>query len=909
MRLLVVLWTALVLAAFSFAGCENGGAAPPPEAKLFADPEVCDVPCEVVLDSSLTDSGGKTLTFTWDLGDGPIPGDARLLHTFETAGTYEVTITVSDGSGTTTDTVGVRAEPQPKTSATIDETGGTASQGAAQITVPAEVAPEPVVVELTELPSMQADAERLLRIGQFTALGSAYQVSTPLKTSIAIDIAVTDSEAVGKAPEDLAWLVRYVARPVPRPDDPDILSRAPLASYGLVPVTQVDEDGTVHGEIFGRKRFQLVTLAEPMIVDSFEVEAATPAAKSSTATKAPNVPLVITVFNEVLDPGWEAVGAVIHSAIDEIYKVLVGQKHFVPPSGTLTIIVGEMKNPKYKGYVMVNDFNTIYLNYTMFDSDKISKVLAHEFFHLIQNYGSNQASRSGQTRQRDPWFKEGTAEWACDEVFDDSLDYYHATTWRRFEVPLNQEGYKDANEYRTVGFWKWAESVESDIISNVIADKFLLTHKFSGPNSIIENSIATDYLTSLMTIWQDVDFLQYTHAARYQKDFDTGENRKGELWDGEPYLGPPKKVYADPSKLGEIEAGIAGDSEDNPLTIPFNLKQHLTADVHRVGSPNLEGDLHIRLPNTGSAPIEAEILILDRETGEVEDVMIAPNLANGPVDFVSKDFDSDKEAVLLIVDPRWGYDSADKPIKGDVEYWIADPCGPIPPGGVEVSTTDDLIAAAKNPGTIIKLAPGEYAPPIGSWDTDQYGPFDANLLLENITLIGAGEGATTLVLQGGDLAALYGYKNTTLRNLTVDALSGSQVASLDHRDLTMCNVTFNFSSSAAWGIILNPWHGGSTSFNMYESSMIHPPGGTRGSGVFLQTCSSPDAVNLSATIKESEFSGWYVAVEYYTGYGSCGSISVDTDCLGFSGNTWNVLESYCPAEGEPCQGIDHCPNP
>ena len=891
-----------------FAGCSSQETEPPSVAP-FADPEVCDVPCEVVLDSGLTDSDGKTLTFTWDLGAGPIPGDARLLHTFESAGTYEVTVTVSDGSQSTSDSVTVRAEPQPKTSATIDKRGGAVSQGAAQVTVPAEVAPEPVPFELTELPSMQADAERLLRIGQFTALGSAYQVSTPLKTGTAIDIAVTDSEAMGKAPEDLAWLIRYVTRPVSRPDDPDILSRAPLASYGLVPVTRVDEDGTVHGEIFGRKRLQLVTLAEPMIIDSFEVEAAAPAGKSYGATKAPNAPLVITVFNEVPPPGWEAIGAVIHWAIDEIYRVLVGQKHFVPPKGTLTIIVGEMKDPRYKGYVTVNDFNTIHLNYTMFDSDKISKVLAHEFFHLIQNYGSNQTSLSGQTRQRDSWFKEGTAEWACDEVFDDSQDYYHATKWKRFEVPLNQEGYKDANEYQTVGFWKWAESEQQDVINNVIAEKFLLTHRFSSGNSIVENSVATDYLTSLLTTWPEVDFLEFTHAARYQKEFDKGENRGGELWDKEPYLGPPKEVYADDSKRGVIEPGVAGDSEDNPLTIPFNLKQYLTADVHRVGSPNLDGDLHIRLPNTGSAALQAEILIVNRETGEVEDVKIAPNLANGPVDFVLKDFDSDREAVLLIVDPRWDYDSADTPIKGDVEYWVQDPCGPIPPGGVEVSTTDDLIAAAKNPGTIIKLAPGEYAPPIGSWDTDQYGPFDANLLLENITLIGAGEGATTLVLQGGDLAALYGYKNTTLRNLTIDAVSGSQVASLDHRNLTICNVTFNFSSNHAWGIILNPWHGGSTSFNMYESSLIHPPGGTRGSGVFLQTCSSPDAVNLSATIKESLLSGWYVAVEYYTGYGSCGSISVDTDCSGFSGNTWNVLESYCPAEGEPCEGIDHCPNP
>jgi hypothetical protein len=34
------------------ASCE-GEASAPPAAELFADPEVCNVPCEVVLDSSL----------------------------------------------------------------------------------------------------------------------------------------------------------------------------------------------------------------------------------------------------------------------------------------------------------------------------------------------------------------------------------------------------------------------------------------------------------------------------------------------------------------------------------------------------------------------------------------------------------------------------------------------------------------------------------------------------------------------------------------------------------------------------------------------------------------------------------------------------------------------------------------
>ena len=144
-----------------FAGCESEGSAPP-AADLFADPEVCDVPCEVVLDSGLEPSEGKLLTFTWDLGEGPVPGDARLLHRFEEVGSYTVTVTASDGQSSTTDTTTVLVEAQPKASGTIDETGGSVSQGACTVTVPEGVAPEALTLEVTELPSMQLTAERAI---------------------------------------------------------------------------------------------------------------------------------------------------------------------------------------------------------------------------------------------------------------------------------------------------------------------------------------------------------------------------------------------------------------------------------------------------------------------------------------------------------------------------------------------------------------------------------------------------------------------------------------------------------------------------------------------------------------------------------------------------------------------------
>ncbi len=925
MRLLVVLWTTLLLAAFSFPGCENGGVAPPPAPELFADPAVCDVPCEVVLDSGIVDAGDKSLTFTWDVGGGPTPGDLRLLHTFEVAGNYEISVTVSDGTQATTDRVTVLAKPQPKTSATVDGSGGVVSLGAAKVTVPADVAPEAVIVELTQLPSMQMDADRVLRVGQFTALDSAYQVSTPLKTATAIDIAVTDSEAVGKDPADLAWLVRWVAQPITRDGPSESTSRASLADYGLVPVSRVDEDGTVHGKIFGRQRFQLVTLAEPMHIASFEIDVAVPATESSiesgVTAKALTLPLVVIVaFNEIPDIGREAFEAVVKEGVEKSHEILVTKKGFTGPQGILTVIVGWMKNPSFKGLVLTYDHQTIRLNYEMNDSDKIQKTVAHEFFHLIQNLNCNQVSLALQNRQRDAWFMEGTADWAGDEVFNESLDFYHATEWRRFEVPLNQEGYGDSNEYQTVGFWKWAESETPDIILHTVEDRRVLTHESTadGQVSIVENDTVTNYLPSFKKLWPDVDFMEYTYAARYSKDFDTDEIHEDELWWTDPYLGPPKKVYLDPSKEGVIEAGVAGDSEDNPLAMTFNLTQHLTADVLKIGSPNLEGALHLRFPNTPNAPLQARALMLDRATGDVEDVSLIDDLQYGPEDVVFADFNSDKEAVILIVDARWEYDADDTPITGEIEAWIADPCGSTPPHDIEVSTEAELQNALLTmpAGSVIKVAAGSYSPPAISWPVNDkgYDTLEAVVLVRDLTLIGAGEEQTTIYVSGGAPdGQFFTWNNATLRDLTVEVLREGTFFSLNAGNITMCNVSVNYLADPGAGYLYAPLTSGTVTLNLYETSITRAAGSTwRNTGVSINACGDhlTYSPNIVANINESHIAGWTWGVIYETGtLSSCQwTTTVNTDCKGFSNELFNVMESRHTSDTE---GTTHerCPKP
>jgi len=905
MRFLVRSWLFVSASFVLFHGCGNDGGGGVPSPEIFADPAVCDVPCEVLVDSGVETRAGDGLTFTWDVGDGPMEGDARLLHTFDAAGTHAITVTVSKGSTSTTDTVTVLAEAQPKTSGDVDVSGGSVSHGPCTVTVPVGIAPESFPIELTELPSMQVAGARRLGEGLFTALGSAFEVGTPAKSAVAFDIAVRDAEAAGADVGELAWLARLISRPVPLPDATEPPpSLAPVASYVLAPVTRVDGDGTAHGDIYGRSRVQLVRLSKPLDIQSSSVDAAL-ALKQSIGLL-----VVVSVHDPPTSLSKQQYVDAILEGVKRSHDFLVNQKSFLWLQPSVHVYVVKSANGVV-GEVPRHSSNTILMGNALGSAAHVKKVIAHEFFHLIQNWHSNKATRNS-TKEKDAWFAEGTACWAMDEVYNDTQAFYHATPTGRFQYPLVKEATRATAKdgYQTVAFWKWAEIHNAEIVRAVLQDRFAKSHNIIGSSAIIENTVVSDYLSSFKALWPDVDrleFLEFAYASLYEKDYDKEERRPDELWSNaapRPRLGPPKDVV--PSFNVTLKAG-AGDSEANAPNAAFKVQPHLSAELIEIQSEALEGKLHVRFPQ-GAEPLDARVFVIDKASKELRDSYDIWDLSKKHPD-VTVSFDPDKLAMVLLVDPQWSYPSSTNPTTGKIKAWVDSPCGPLPSNVIDVSDDDELYAALTTApaGSVVLMAPGTYTPPIRLWDTDQYGPFNANLLLENITLIGAGEGATTLVLQGGDLAALYGYKNATLRNLTVDALPGSQVAALDHRNLTICDVTFNFSSTHAWGIILNPWHGGSTSVGLYNTVLSHPVGGTRGTGLFLQTCSSPDTVNLSATIQDSQISGWYEGVLYNTGYGSCGSVSLNTDCEGFSNNEWNVNEANCPAEGVPCTANEQCP--
>jgi len=78
----------------------------PPSADATATPASGEAPHNTQLMANATDPEGNPLSYIWDFGDGsPVSTVANPLHTYNAPGTYEATVTVSDGEFTVTSMV------------------------------------------------------------------------------------------------------------------------------------------------------------------------------------------------------------------------------------------------------------------------------------------------------------------------------------------------------------------------------------------------------------------------------------------------------------------------------------------------------------------------------------------------------------------------------------------------------------------------------------------------------------------------------------------------------------------------------------------------------------------------------------------------------------------------------------
>jgi len=900
MRVPLGLWFPLLLLGAWFPGCGNGGSGESelPSAEAFADPEVCDVPCEVVIDSGVALSD-EELTFTWDFGDGPVDGTTRAFHVFETAGTHTVSVSVSNGSSTTSDSVTVVAEGQPKSAATIGADGGTVSQGACAVMVPTGTVTESMTVEVTELPSMEPASERKFEADRFEALGSAFEVSMPLKSTTPMDIAVKDPQAVGLDPSELAWLVRTLSRPHPEADELDsLVSPALLANYHLLPVTRVDADGTAHGEIYGHRRMQLLKMAAPLDV----------AREEAVAEKAVASPLIVTSFaHQPTKLSRDAYQTAVREGLNMAHAVFALGKGYLGPEA---IVVSVTKlDSGIAGSVNVLDHDLIELSNAIETAARVKKAVAHEYFHLVQNMQRNRASGLFYFDQ-DGWFAEGTASWAMDEVFDEIAgldDYYFAPKQERFWKPLTLLTTKASTDnYQTVAFWKWAEAKNPGIIKTILDDQFSLTHTGGiGSKGPIENLDWVDFLTSFKQKWKDADFLEFVYNARYLKDFDMEESKPAELWSDDAKGAESARLFGPKRVLAEVTANMArrttsapnstGDAEDNPTVVNFTLVPPLTAHVTKLTSFDLTGALHVRFPKT-SRPLDGRVVIIEKGSGDFVEMDTVRDLSKEHGD-VTMAFDPNKEAIVIIVDGEWTYPTGGAESVGDVKAWVADRCGSLPSNVIDATDEEELFAALTSApaGSAVKLPGGTFAPPIRTWplpEDERVGTWDTQVLVRDVTLAGAGQGQTTLQMRGNEYASvgLTTVGRVTLRDMTIDAGDFWGVTAIAAKELILCNV--RVESWGADGVQFSQWPGGGDGFVGIYDSTITFTGSERHVGMELYCLDASG--NIGAEILNSNISGWYIGVSYTNYSEQTCTVSLATDCAGFSNNELtNVMYTYC----------------
>jgi PKD repeat protein len=147
----------------------------PPTARLSVDCQ--NLACSMTGDAS-SDPEGPIASYQWDFGDGGSSSDANPNHTYTSAGTYQVSLTVTDGNGvadTATKTVNV-AE------AGIEFVGSDAAQGNAlnlSVTVPSGASGGDGLVLVTTVASDSVTATApagWTQVGQTTSKGTTSTV-------------------------------------------------------------------------------------------------------------------------------------------------------------------------------------------------------------------------------------------------------------------------------------------------------------------------------------------------------------------------------------------------------------------------------------------------------------------------------------------------------------------------------------------------------------------------------------------------------------------------------------------------------------------------------------------------------------------------------------------------------------
>ncbi|MFO7973030.1 MAG: PKD domain-containing protein [Candidatus Hydrogenedentota bacterium] len=855
-----------------------------------------DVLCDAV--TGHPDPGA--LTYTWDFGDGVVfTGADRVVHRYGQPAVYTVRVTVSDDYGSVSDTAEVTIDAaMPATSETLASTGGSVQLGRCTVTLATGQIPQPVPFDLTEMPTLVLPSSEQ---SDLQPIGPAYRLETALMTADPFTVRLTyeDSEIpAGYSAENLGIMLRLIAMPQMDVDSAPADTASPIVHHVPVPAT-VDTTGhTVTFDSYQGGVFQLVAMSGPLDVEPVTV----PGTKSDVSAT------FIIQFNKTPNLGKSVYSTALKESMGLSLAKYGGEWSLPIVEGTVKVIVGS--TPGCAGFVYLSDPHTIYMSSTLGSENAVKTVFAHEYFHTIQHYNSNDACANTHYKT-DAWFFEGTASWAQDEVYDEFTNHYQAPDHTRFFIPMNIDKYNKRTEYQTIVFWKWAEAVNPGVIGAMIADHLPATHSAVSGGNRIKNNTAIAWQDSMLNVWPGVDFNQFCIDALYLKNFDKNETGEGDLWTtlgNYPCILPHYFVQ---NRMNTLAPGGEGDGENNKKTLQFNVKQHLTVDACYVlaSDDGPFGRLHVEFPATGQ-PLDAVVISngdLPSGVGPFAIVKLK-DLSTEDKKAVVPFFQSN-EVIIMVTDSRWQQDPADTPLQIAAEVWVDEPCGDLPGAVHDVTDEAGLVNALKTvpAGDTIRLAAGTYNmhsviewPRM--WDTP------ANVGIDGQTLAGAGPESTVISCRYCNVS-LFARGHVQLRNLTLKLTPGSYgigILAGDIHSLVMCNVEVEVFGNADF-LSFEEWYPPkATQLYLYDCDIA-------GAGFNLTYGISNLTVDTysycDVRIKNTAMTGWGIAFEYANG-GGLGLVTADVDCAGFANNGVNVNAGSCYPVSTyiDCDYTEQCPS-
>ena len=801
-------------------------------------------------------------------------------------------------------------EPGEGETEQIGNEGGTVMLGDASITVPSGYLPESLPFTLTKKKSFTEDATYTLDPAAYQPMGVAYQLDTPLRSSVPLTLTIYyDAQKIptGYDAANLGVVQRVTGYPE-RLAGNERSTREPEVRYLTMPAVVSPDTGAVAFELFGSGIYQLVAMSEP--VDTYRFTIGGAQANGSSRAGEPEFEIA-----HLKPPAVDPVGfnTLVEEAIRAAYAKYQSMG-FTLPKGLVRILTVEFSDPLEYGSVPPEDPLRIELNYRLATPDAIRITVSHEYFHCIQYFNSNLVSTE-TFWDEDTWFVEGSADWAADEVYDAIPGHYDAPTAARFKTSL--DAIPSPNDgYDTIAFWKWLEAKNPGTMRSIFDQQRLITSR--EPVSVlwvgVINTNATSYEASLREVRPNVPFLLFFRSSLFHKDYEQDEilvdGTNEDLW-GPHKLGPPRKLAPGLPEAGRITTlrkGEPGESEENPRSVDYVLDQKLATDVFAIrntpGENALEGTLHVKFEPDTYIDYEAAVIAY-KDTSVVDESTVTVFGTGDATTTVA--FDQDTEVAVIVVNPNWNDTGRGT---SQCEVWVAEdsPCGELEEPILEIDNVEDLVAALESPpsGGTIRLAPGTYYPPSREWDDvvdPQYDKRWANLMLNGVTLAGSTEGETRIVLMRNPEnvnIGIFVQGNACVRDLTIDgSADNNYIFEVDNvLEFELCNVTITDNSHEVGNTIIfyQPWDPGTFNISVYDCVIACP---SYVSGWYYGIDLSPfrwdwsggPAPIINFELKKTKFYNLGCGVGFNNSDPeNRGTVVVDTDCYFFSNVDHNVYD-------------------